>query len=340
MNSQTLSFTIDYPTEIAGWIECRLEYDGNSRSMYASNVFPPFINLLHFLLMIHRQRLPYRFYWDEEGEGVYFEALPVAEDDANFWLRVWHDRNNELWVDREFERKEIIELFLGAVREFVLYSYNPDQNYQSVMLQGHWGIRLSDLEPHESLLKEPYPLRHDERAVESLELRMKITPDQYREKLFEPSIEFWFWGQKVTSMHIEDRSHMWSCWAYFLENLLEGRFPAELEYIDTDWITTMKELLDEGTASLDEITRVPKVNLTALPSGSPNTFRLRILNTDYLTEEYLLLDEILDRKQFCGTWLDQFDSVIEASQEASSTDAEIPFPTRMLNRLRQILKSK
>ena len=118
---------------------------------------PPFHDLLDFLRSIILQRLPAWFFWDEEGYGPFFEAWPLDEpDDDNcpdFHLRIIHTTHEYHWigegddrralinsylvmlVDADLNREAVVDVFLEALRDFVLYSKQPDE----------WEISMADL---------------------------------------------------------------------------------------------------------------------------------------------------------------------------------------------------
>jgi hypothetical protein len=163
MSSPYLYFQIDHSSENAGWICCYLTCDGMTHHIDASGAFPPFRDLLNFLRSIALNRLPAWFFWDQEGQGLYFDAWPAEKskpgDEDIFHLRVINDVVNfkmtqegdefsstidsyqVMLVDANFKRQVVVDVFLEALRNFALYSQNPDE----------WDFCLADLTAFEQL---------------------------------------------------------------------------------------------------------------------------------------------------------------------------------------------
>ena len=84
MNRETkpINFCIDLDDHErigAGWLICRVTMDSTEVQLWASDVSPfsPFNDLVTFLENLITNRLPCHFYWDGEGNGIRFEAMPT-----------------------------------------------------------------------------------------------------------------------------------------------------------------------------------------------------------------------------------------------------------------------
>ena len=71
--------------------------------------------------MITAQRLPYKFFWDEEGHGAQFEARPLAVDSASFRLLIQCSLEDAPWVDAELDPKAVVDAFLAPLEDFSLH---------------------------------------------------------------------------------------------------------------------------------------------------------------------------------------------------------------------------
>lgn len=84
LETQPINFRIDiddHERTRAGWLVCFVTMDSTEVQLWASDVgpFSPFNDLVTFLKNLIANRLPCHFYWDEEGNGIKFEATPLEQ---------------------------------------------------------------------------------------------------------------------------------------------------------------------------------------------------------------------------------------------------------------------
>jgi hypothetical protein len=84
--ASSFSLEFDPLSSRHGWMDCWLVVDGKRHRLDASSVFSPFGDVLAFVQALVENKLLHEFFWDEEGHGAYFQALPVAENDFIFHL--------------------------------------------------------------------------------------------------------------------------------------------------------------------------------------------------------------------------------------------------------------
>lgn len=315
-----LKFEIDLSSERHDWMDCYLTFEGERHQLVSSTVFPPFPQLLGMIRAIATQRLPYCFYWDEEGKGTTFEALPLAPDHPQFRLFLKHD-TRPFNIDVELDRQEVVNAFLQPLWDYVRNA--------SPVSKTDWCLSLSDLQTFEKSQKSGIALRSDINIAQPAHfslVRVKgdfESPVQwmnlYSLELLQPMV-----------FVLHDLDQFWHDWIAFLEKVLNNQIPAEVKYVNTDWLSSVQEDIISGeripTNSIKDIGYF----LHAKPLPHPDNFRLQILDTDFYRTNYLFFDEVLNRRQFVSEFCDAFEDFLETTYKVCYDENGKVFDLRTL----------
>src|SRR6185436_17413868 len=214
MTANTFSLEIDPLSSDSGWMHCWLVVDGKRHYLDATSVFPPFGAVLAFAQALARNKLPHKFFWDEEGHGAKFQALPIGAENQSFRLLIDHD--GEIVVDAELDWEQTMRGLLEALR----------------------GVAL-DCPGAESEWEFPYFL------IENFErdLARGFTPDSTSKEIcvanfvfghyggyggqIYPAFTIWVDERQTLYMSMNDLPRFWRTWFEFLEKIGNGDLPAE-----------------------------------------------------------------------------------------------------------------
>jgi hypothetical protein len=304
-----LNLEIDYRHESAGWIDCYLTFDGICHKLWASDVFPPFIQLIHWMRALTANRLPYRFYWDEEGHGAKFKAWPVAEDSPNFHITIYYDKDDTTWVDAELERKAVVDVLLAALRDYALYGGPPSR--------GGWDFSLADVIAFEEFQRRVIPPRSDHHSAEPIQLTLR------RARQFELAcqwLDMQVWGIPVVTMVLPDSHPMWPSWFEWLEKILLGQLPAEVDFLNLTIEDLNREMVARGEQPESVLDRPWGYTLRATAVDHPGHFRLVITNADDEYRDYLQLDEVQDRRAFVSAFCAEFERMLKEEYQVLADD--------------------
>ena len=303
-----LHLEIDYRHESAGWINCYLTFDGLTHKLWASDVFPPFIQLARFIRALAANRLPYYFYWDEEGHGALFEAWPVGEDSANFCFKVHFDRGDCTQIEAELDRQAVIEVILAALRDFALYAGPPSR--------GSWQLDLADVVALEEFRQRLIPPRSEVRLAEPTRFSLR------RYQLDSPWqwLDLELWGIPLVAMSLPDSHPMWPRWFEFLEDILLGRFPAEVYSHNLTIESCHQEMVANGELPASELELPWGCTLRALAVENPSHFRLVVTETDGRYRDFLLIDEVQDRRRFVEDFCAEFERMLGEDYQVVAPD--------------------
>ena len=292
-----LLFEIDYLNDQHGWIHCYLNFAVQRWHLWASDVFPPFRDLLHFLRAVQAQRLPYTLFWDEEGKGARFTAWPGTGDERTLRLQVTYSaQTDETWIDAELVREAVVQAFLDPLRDFVLYAGRPSRHA--------WAITLDDIKAFEHFRELPIPQRGD--PDQPAAVRFEIEGPGYSQQPVQ-WVQLLLWEIPVERWMLMDCDPFWETWLAFLEQALAAAAPFTAEFVDTNAIE-----LDKDLAAMPEfnLQRPPRTDygdrLNAWPLARRELFRLAIRQTDFTHDDFLIFDETLDRRQFVLAFVEAF----------------------------------
>lgn len=349
MDARDLRFNIDHWTEKHGWIHCYLTFDGLTHRIDASGAIPPFHDLLDFLRSITLGRLPAWFFWDEEGYGPYFEAWPLDNpsggDCPDFHLRIihetvdydWIDEQEDrqplinayhvMWVDADLNREAVVDVFLVALRDFVLYSKQPEG----------WEISLPDLVAFEALRARRIPPRSDITYAGPVDLILSRWQDD-DETRGSQSLELRMWDMLLMHWSLDDTDAFWPQWFALLEHALTGQ-PYEMAWINIGMLRLNQKLVDDGTITPDEVGPYWSTRMLASPLDHPRHFRLQIFDTGYRYSDFLRVDEVVDGVQLADGFLKAFEDLLNAGYQPYPDEDGQLFDLRELpvERLKKIL---
>jgi hypothetical protein len=284
----TLAFKIDHAHQSAGWIKCELTIDGVKHPLDASYAFPPFQPLLRFVKAAAGQRFPARFFWDEEGQGANFEASAVAEDSPLMHLVIKHDDLDEPWFDDVIERETVIQAFLPPILEFSKkYLLSEKQWYLPKKLVAKFQHDITSGIPLRSDIHSPQPVTPSIEGgydIGALDGRV------FFRIVFE---EDW-----IVSIVLFDTNPFWGQLIEFMGMIASGNLPAGCEHLHVMRFNTP---LQEEPAEFRSKTR-----LAAEPLEAADNFRLKIFTQWQEEAEFLLLDEVVDRRQFTSGFAGSF----------------------------------
>lgn len=322
LDARDLRLEIDYPNEKHGWIHCFLTFNGACHRFYASGSLPPFHNLLDFLRALTLNRLPAHFFWDEEGYGAYFEAWPLGDpqaDHSDFHLRVIHeDRDvhtigegetrrvlfntyNVLWVDDDLGREAVVDALLAPLRDFILYSQQPD----------NWEVSLQDLQVFEQLRARGAAPRCDTASPQELKAIITRWQDD-EEQRGSQFLELRMWEMRVDGWNLDDTDVFWPLWFELLEHALTGR-RYEMVFQSIFFLRIKKDLEPDDSSRPGEAEPDWSTRMVATPlelAGSPRRFRLQIYESDSRYRDLLCVDETLDVARFVQAFLEEFNRLL------------------------------
>lgn len=335
-----LRLEIEYQHEHAGWIDCFLTFNKIRRHVHASNVFPPFPDLLDFLRAIHTSRLPHKFYWDEEGHGLDFEALPLLDNPDSFRLRIVDDlEEKDVWVDAELDRRAVIDVFLAPLRAFVRHT--------SQELQADWRFKAADMERFSALLRQEIPSRNEQIGITHFKFEIR------RSFPFQLPLQ-WFTFQVFDipkfSVGVADKEIFWPYWFSMMEKIILNKLPSQFQfhYQDLDLPGAEDESGETPTPASaendpqspidDEISFFLYHKIQACPVKDTFLFHLNITKTNNFIRDELLVDEIFDRNWFAGAFCDEFERFLANEYEYLGPDvSQFDLQTLPLDRLKGLL---
>jgi hypothetical protein len=340
MSSPYLYFQIDHSSENAGWICCYLTCDGMTHHIDASGAFPPFRDLLNFLRSIALNRLPAWFFWDQEGQGLYFDAWPAEKskpgDEDIFHLRVINDVVNfkmtqegdefsstidsyqVMLVDANFKRQVVVDVFLEALRNFALYSQNPDE----------WDFCLADLTAFEQLCARNVPSRQDITHAEPVDITISRCQDDEAHN-GNQSFELYIFGMKIMLWVLEDTDLFWAEWLALLEHMLDGQ-PYQMDYVDARTTKIYYEMIEDRLDPSAQDNVEWRTRICAEPLNYPRHFRLKIYETNANYRDFLKFDEVVDPIQLARAFMDTFDSMLNDGYRAYLDNNNQVFDLRLL----------
>lgn len=303
-----LSFEIDYKNERAGWIVCWLTIEGERHKIYASNVFPPFMDLLNFVKAISIQRLPVKFFWDEEGHGPEFFAFPVAEDSPFVHLKIVYDNPEHPWVDAELERDAVVQAFLAPLLDL-------SKNF--LKAETAWYFPRKDVERVKNAMEKGYPLRSDVNAFQPIYFSVKAAYEEGYEEghtFLQANLD----DNRCLDILLYDTNPFWREWITFLGQVASGDFPASCEHI-----RIVEFLPDEPPYRFTHC-------LTAEAVANPENFRLKIFTQEYDDEPFLFLNEVLNRQQCVRGFAEVFGEFLRENYQVYPDNDEKTFDLRTL----------
>ena len=312
-------FEIDSLGAEHGWADCYLTFNGERHQLYATSVFPPFGDILSFARAIASNSLPHQFFWDEEGHGAEFYALPVEGESKNFHLRIAHDEKTI--IDAELERMSVTQTLLSGLRNFALDCPGAE---------GEWEFPYFLIEGFE----------HD--LVQGCAVNTNSQPVRTANFVFghfggfggqaSPSFHIWIDARHTLFVFMDDTPHLWWEWFDLLEKIGRGDLPIQ-KALQRDENIERNLFLMFG--------RDVEYYFEAQPvAQQPDVFRLKLSTAmPRLEVEDDISDDILDRRQFVGAFIKSLEDFLHTNYLAFLESGGITFDLRSLpvERLREML---
>jgi hypothetical protein len=288
-----LSLEIDYANEHSGWIDCWLTINDERHRLDASAVFPPFQPLLWFVKAVAGQRFPAKFYWDEEGVGADFEATAVAEDSPFMHLKIVHDESETPWFDADVERETVIQAFLPSLL---------DVSKNFLLAEKEWYFPRETVNKVKDAIERGVPLRSDIHAPQ--DVRLSIRSD-YETPYYAGHVFLEFTLDDEFKLHhlFHDTSPFWPQWIDFLGKIARNDLPAQ-------FLWNHKETFTLDSSEKYEIHEF--VRYEAEPLDARQNFRLKIFRRWTDEDDFLVIDEVVDRRQFVSRFTDELESFLQS----------------------------
>lgn len=311
-----IQFEIEHTREHAGWLPCALLQGDQRFPLTASNVLPPFGNLRRWLRAVACQRLPHEFFWDEEGPGAYFEALPLAPDSDTFRLRLVYSGINLSGLDVICDRRVFVADWLETLQRFA---------DQTILSPERWEVERDDLAAIARLLAQPVPSRAVDQIAGPLQIRIERP---YGELSDAANFELTCLGLGV-SQPILHGNRFWPHWLAWLERVARGQWPARLWVPNQELIDFLRENPEWLRHQPDAYHREPGFTLVAEPATTrSDLMRLKWLSTSYRAVDFPLLDERVDRRRFVVDSCAEFERYVRDEYRPREDGAEVALDLR------------
>ncbi len=300
-----------------GWMNAWLVVDDQRHPLEATSVFPPFGDLLTFARAVATHHLPHEFFWEEEGHGLIFRALPVSPESENFHLYINHDGVSV--VDADFDRMQLALGLVDALREMALLCPGAKSEWEFP----YFLIESFENDLAHGFAPPPGP------AVSTANFVFGHYGGYGGQSV--PAFTIWVDTREVLYMFMEDRAILWQTWFELLEKILHGAFPLEVLF-------PRDEQEDEESWTpfiLRDITFCFRAQ--ALPN--PRLCQLQIQSTYPHPEperQAQLLDAVFDRHQWVSAFVQAFQDFLALDYAAFLEGEETRFDlsTLPLDRLR------
>jgi hypothetical protein len=309
----TQSFALEMDSRSAknGWMNCWLVVDGQRHHLDATSVFPPFGEVLNFAHALAANILPHEFFWEEEGHGAKFQALPLESGESSFRLVINHD--GEIVVDAQFDRKQIMHGLLESLRRVALDCPGADSE---------WEFPYFLIEDFERGLTDGFNKTSTEGSVDVAHFVFNHYGGYGGTET--PSFSIWVGNHHVLFMAMDDIAHFWHEWFDLLGKVQRSDLPAEAIFKrETGDGPEFFSLLGRGTSFHFHIDR----------STEPHLFRLQIVSQSSIPEpdaHHTVLDTVLDRRQFVNEFVRSFKEFLQTDYAAYLNSGETQFDLRLL----------
>jgi hypothetical protein len=292
--TNTLTLEMDYLNARHGWMKCWLVINGEYYPMDASNVFPPFINILELAKSIVTNALPYEFYWEEEGPWFKFHASGLEAEDK-FHLEVLH--NNQPLFSGELDRVQVVVGLLDVLRNFSLDC--PDAECE-------WRLPYFLIEDFEQSLASGF----NQKVVTVGPDRARFIFSHYEPSMSARYPSFSIWVDEGSGLYLPmyDIPRLWHGWFVWLDQITDNQFPAQ-------W-THFKSAAELQDKQMDLFIQVLNYTheLFAQAVPSPDHFYLTVTTTlGDLDPPHRNIEAIFERRQFVDAFWDAFYSFLDTN---------------------------
>lgn len=311
MMANSFSLEIDPLSTESGWMHCWLVVDGQRHYLDATSVFPPFGHVLAFAQALAQNKLPHEFFWEEEGHGAKFQALPVTPENSRFHLLINHD--GEIVVDAEFDRMQIAHGLLESLRAVALdcpgaeseweFPYFLIENFERNLIEGFNKTSNSESAGIAHFVFNHYRGYGGTQA---------------------PSFAIWMANRLALFMAMDDIAHYWPAWFDLLEKIVRGDLPLDVVF---------KREAEDNPGFFSFFGMDVVFHFQSNPSTEPHHFRLKITSLLATLEPEMsqtILDEVLDRRQFVNAFAQAFKEFLETDYMAFLDSGETNFDLRLL----------
>jgi hypothetical protein len=309
--ANSFSLEIDPLSSRHGWMDCWLVVDGARHHLDATNVFPPFRDMLMFAQAIAENRLPYEFMWDEEGHGAKFQALPVVLKPFRFRLYIRHD--GDIVVDAEFDRMQIANGLLESLRHAALDCPGAESE---------WEFPYFLIENFERDIARDFHEVSTVRSVDAAHFVFNHYGGYGGGQA--PGFALWVDDGLAQVLPMDDSAQHWQAWFRLLETIRRGPLPAEVIF--------QKEGNDPpGLFSMLGLDVV--LHFQAEPVMDPDDFRLKIIVRHPNLKpviDHLLREDVFNRHQFVSAFAQAFKQFLETNYLAFVADGEAQVDLRIL----------
>jgi hypothetical protein len=202
-------------------------------------------------------------------------------------LKIKYDESDSPWFDDVIEREAIIQAFVPPILDF-------SKNFDRAEKEWYTPKRL--VAKFYKAITAGIPLRSDVHAPQPVECLVK---DGYGVGYIDGRVFFHisFEDETLISILLFDTHPFWPQVLDFLENIASGSLPAGCEHLSViEW-----NMPPEIPTKIRTLTR-----LVAEPLDVPENFRLKIFTTYHDESKFLLLDEVVDRRQFAHGFTESF----------------------------------
>jgi len=307
--TNSFSLQIDPLSSDSGWMHCWLVVDGQSHYLDATNVFPPFGDVLAFAQAIAANHLPYEFFWDEEGHGAKFQAFPVEPEGLRFRLHIEHD--GEIVVDAEFARMQIARGLLESLRRVALDCPGAESE---------WDLPYFLIENFERGLTQGFATGAGAVSIPHFVF------NHYRgygggEA---PCFAIWVDYHLALFMAMDDIAEHWYAWFDLLEKIRRDDLPAEIIF---------KRTTEENPGLFSWFGIDVVFHFHADTSITPGHFRLNIIAQHPNLEPKVnqtILEALFDHHQFVSAFAQTFKQFLETDYLAFLKGGENRFDLRIL----------
>ena len=115
-----------YQGDMVGWILINLNLNEQKYELHASDVFPPFRNIINFFKTFIKNKLPCSVTIDEEGKLTRINAYPI--EDPNLFKFLLDDELNPstIYIKGIIEKRAFVKEFIDNFELFIKSEYNND----------------------------------------------------------------------------------------------------------------------------------------------------------------------------------------------------------------------
>lgn len=308
----TFSLEIDPISARNGWMDCWLVVDEQRQHLAATSVFPPFRDLLQFAHALAFNQLPHEFYWEEEGHGAKFLALPGVSNRTNFRLQINHD--GKVIVDAEFDRQQIARGLLEVLRKVALDCPGAESEWEFPY------FLVEDFEEDLARGQATCPTDMPDRRA-----RFVFSHFGGYGGMEHPAFKIWVGNNYLMFMDMEDDARHWRAWFMLLEKIKSGDLPVE------QVIAHYQNSEEEDPIWLPWYRTSTTYRLET--AADENLFRLIITGTfpePLPIRQSTLVDIVLERQQFVESFVQSFQEFLKTNYLAFLNSGECDFDLRSL----------